>query len=167
MAVGKGKSKRGKNLLLRIPFVPLLLSCRTTSCGKILFRPSSAMAANENAERDWSALDACYQQPKRPNFPINCTIELRHPGLPDNGASNILFRFPAYDRNGGGLQHSIALTACAIVAGNKFTGYLSSTITGPPVAEALNAVLPNPCYYFHPHPNQPGKQKPPTRFARD
>ncbi|KAL8994078.1 MAG: hypothetical protein Q9188_007168, partial [Gyalolechia gomerana] len=112
------------------------------------------MAANGNAERDWSALDACYQQPKRPNFPINCTIELRHPGLPDNGASNILFRFPAYDRNGGGLQHSIALTACAIVAGNKFAGYLSSTITGPPIAEALDAVLPNP-YWPFPHNNLP------------
>ncbi|KAL8647167.1 MAG: hypothetical protein Q9210_005718 [Variospora velana] len=49
----------------------------------------------------------------------------------------------------------MALTACAIVAGNKFDGYLSSTATGPPVAHAFNAVLPGPCYYFHPHPYQP------------
>ena len=110
------------------------------------------------AKRDWSALDVCYQLPKRSNFPVNCTVELRHPGLPDNGASNILFRFPAYDSNGGGLCHSIALTACAIVTGNKFTGYLSSTATGPPVAEALDAVLTGPFYYFHPHPKQPGKR---------
>ncbi|KAL9028102.1 MAG: hypothetical protein Q9196_003475, partial [Gyalolechia fulgens] len=120
------------------------------------------MTMDANGEQDWSTLDACYQQPRRSNFPINCTLELRHPGLPDNGGSNILFRFPAYDRNGGGLHHSIALTACAIVAGNKFAGYLSSTATGPPVAEALNAVLPGPCYYFHPHPKQAGKSESPN-----
>ncbi|KAL8900423.1 MAG: hypothetical protein Q9192_001071 [Flavoplaca navasiana] len=114
------------------------------------------------AKRDWSALDVCYQLPKRPNFPINCTVELRHPGLPDDGASNILFCFPAYDSNGGGLHHSIALTACGIVTGNKFTGYLSSTATGPPVAEALDAVLRGPFYYFHPHPKQPGRDQPST-----
>ncbi|KAL8894619.1 MAG: hypothetical protein Q9207_008454 [Kuettlingeria erythrocarpa] len=108
------------------------------------------------AGRDWSVLDSCYQLPKRPNFPFNCTVELRHPGLPDDGASNVLFCFPAYDSNGGGLHHSIALTACAIVTGNKFTGYLSSTPTGPPVAEALDAVLRGNFYYFHPHPEQPG-----------
>ncbi|KAI4118127.1 MAG: hypothetical protein LQ341_007636 [Variospora aurantia] len=112
------------------------------------------MTTNIDPARDWNTLDACYQQPRRPNFPIRCTTELRHPGLPDKG-SNTLFRFPAYDRTGGGLHHSVALTACAIVAGNKFDGYLSSTATGPPVAHALNAVLPGPCYYFHPHPWQP------------
>ncbi|KAL8741274.1 MAG: hypothetical protein Q9184_008405, partial [Pyrenodesmia sp. 2 TL-2023] len=107
-----------------------------------------------NAPRDWSVPASCYQQPLDPTFPVHCTIELRHPGLPDS-RSNLLFRFPAYDHLNGGVHHSVALTACAIVAGNKWGGYLSETAGGPPAADGLcdgiDTVLTSKRYYFHPH----------------
>ncbi|KAL8918535.1 MAG: hypothetical protein Q9208_007291, partial [Pyrenodesmia sp. 3 TL-2023] len=105
--------------------------------------------------RDWSLPAPCYQQPQDPTFPRDCTIELRHPGLPD-GDSNVLFHFPAYDHINGGVHYSVAFTACAIVAGNKWEGYLSETAGGPPAAEGLSegidTVLACATYYFHPHP---------------
>lgn len=55
----------------------------------------------------------------------------------------------------------MALTACAIVAGNKWTGYLSETAGGPAAADGLregvDQVLTGRCYYFHPHPYTAGK----------
>ncbi|KAL8903466.1 MAG: hypothetical protein Q9207_003901 [Kuettlingeria erythrocarpa] len=107
------------------------------------------------SSRDWSVPAPCYQQPLDPTFPVNCTIELRHPGLADS-RSNLLFRFPAYDRLNGGVHYGVALTACAIVAGNKWTGYLSDAAGGPPAADGLregvDQVLTGKRYYFHPHP---------------
>lgn len=118
--------------------------------------PSAAM----DAPRDWSVPAPCYQQPLDSTFPVNCIVELRHPGLADS-RSNLLFRFPAYDRRHGGVHHSVALTACAIVAGNKWTGYLSETAGSPPAVQGLgegaDPVLTGKRYYFHPHPYIAGK----------
>ncbi|KAL9595271.1 MAG: hypothetical protein Q9219_006547 [cf. Caloplaca sp. 3 TL-2023] len=107
--------------------------------------------ASANPPREWSELLPCFQQALQPNFPHGRTVQLRHPGYAD-GNCNLLFRFPAYDKSGGGLHHNVARTACGIVAGNKWDGYLSSTANGPPVEQELDQVLTGQCYYFHPHP---------------
>ncbi|KAL8931681.1 MAG: hypothetical protein Q9216_007114 [Gyalolechia sp. 2 TL-2023] len=107
---------------------------------------------------DWGAIKTCFQQPTQPHFPTNRTIELRHPGYAQ-GSSSLLFRFPAYDHAHGGLHHHIALTACALVAGNKWNGYLSLTAAGPPVSETHDQVLRGRTYFFHPHPYiSPGRR---------
>lgn len=98
----------------------------------------------------------------RHDYPAHSIIELRHPGLADS-RPNLLFRFPAYDHLDGGVHHSVALTAYAIVAGNKWTGYLSETAGGPAAAnglrEGVDQVLAGRCYYFYPYPYGAGKPR--------
>ncbi|KAL8951631.1 MAG: hypothetical protein Q9222_002411 [Ikaeria aurantiellina] len=109
--------------------------------------------------RDWSTVEPRFEQLQQPGFPFNRTVQLRHPGYAD-GNCNLLFRFPAYDHAGGGLHHNVARTACGIVAGNKWDGYLSSTASGPPVEQHLDQVLTGPCYYFHPHHYHANRDEP-------
>ncbi|KAL9594886.1 MAG: hypothetical protein Q9219_006778 [cf. Caloplaca sp. 3 TL-2023] len=80
-------------------------------------------------------------------------VQIRHPGLPST--RNIIFHFNAYDHPQGGIHHQFAFTACAIVAGNQWDGYLSSTARGEPVGSFEDTpVLTEKDYFYHPHPYQ-------------
>lgn len=50
-----------------------------------------------------------------------------------------------------------ALTACAVVAGNKWHGYLSATIPGPAIQDEI---LIGTYFFFHDHPYAGGEQQP-------
>ena len=52
-------------------------------------------------------------------------IRFRHPGYGDQFDQSVLFEVYAFDDNDGasGLHYQMALTACAIVAGNAWNGY--------------------------------------------
>ncbi|KAL8941989.1 MAG: hypothetical protein Q9216_001922 [Gyalolechia sp. 2 TL-2023] len=76
-------------------------------------------------------------------------ITILHPAYPDN--QNCLFTFKAYDHPEGGLHKVVVLTACGIIAGNIWNGYLSITRNGPPIHDDVY-VLREPVYYFHAHP---------------
>ncbi|KAL8936098.1 MAG: hypothetical protein Q9216_005108 [Gyalolechia sp. 2 TL-2023] len=68
---------------------------------------------------------------------------------------NTLFLFNAYDHQQGGIRHSFALTACGIIAGNIWDGYLSREISGPSVTEGIDEVLIGRNLYYHNHPYSP------------
>jgi hypothetical protein len=73
-------------------------------------------------------------------------IWLRHPGYPDD--SNMLFSFPSSDEDG--IHHETARLACAIVAGNRWDGFLCEDKEGHlRVAAGPNESLRGPSYYFH------------------
>lgn len=82
------------------------------------------------------------------------SISILHPGYPDD--KNCLFLFNACDHPQGGLHKVVVLTACGIIAGNVWDGYLCTTRDGTPVDEAIQ-VLREPVYYFyaHPYPHSP------------
>ncbi|KAL8846569.1 MAG: hypothetical protein Q9221_008352 [Calogaya cf. arnoldii] len=103
------------------------------------------------SEFDWTAVGPRFEQPLRPGFPKGRKICLRHPGYPD--ILNTLLYFPAYDHGSGGLHLGVALAACAIVAGNKFDGYLTASEdrADQAVPHDVNRVLAGNNYYFHPH----------------
>ncbi|KAL8956890.1 MAG: hypothetical protein Q9193_005701 [Seirophora villosa] len=76
-------------------------------------------------------------------------IKILHPGYPDG--KNCLFRFNACDDPRGGLHKVVVLTACGVIAGNVWDGYLSTSHDGPPVDEAIQ-VLRDAVYYFYAQP---------------
>ncbi|KAI4112617.1 MAG: hypothetical protein LQ338_008290, partial [Usnochroma carphineum] len=82
-------------------------------------------------------------------IPSACRVRLRHPGYPRS--KNTLFLFNAYDYPPGGIRHVFALTACALVAGHAWHGYLSYEETGPPVAEGISDILAGDDFFFHDH----------------
>ncbi|KAL9036811.1 MAG: hypothetical protein Q9214_005975 [Letrouitia sp. 1 TL-2023] len=61
---------------------------------------------------------------------------------------NTLFFMYAFDSPNGGLHHATARTACAIVAGNRWDGFLSLTPTGRAIEVADEALLMDNEYYF-------------------
>ncbi|KAL8824592.1 MAG: hypothetical protein Q9170_008109 [Blastenia crenularia] len=73
-------------------------------------------------------------------------ITILHPAYPDD--KNCLFTFEACDHPEGGLHKVVVLTACGIIAGNFWNGYLSTSRDGPPIDEDIY-VLREPSYYFH------------------
>ena len=74
-------------------------------------------------------------------------IQFLHPGYADSGPQ-VLFFLPAADANGC-LHHETARTACAIIAGNRFEGFLSEDQAGQkPVADDPEAGLSLDQYYF-------------------
>ncbi|KAL8913393.1 MAG: hypothetical protein Q9171_001772 [Xanthocarpia ochracea] len=54
----------------------------------------------------------------------------------------------ASDDPTGGLHHATAHTACAIVAGNRWDGFLSQTPTGTPIEVEAEGLLTDWAYYF-------------------
>ncbi|KAL8895723.1 MAG: hypothetical protein Q9207_008043 [Kuettlingeria erythrocarpa] len=100
---------------------------------------------------DWTAVGPRFEQPLRPGFPKGRKICLRHPGYAN--IVNTLLYFPAYDHASGGVHLGVALAACAIIAGNKFDGYLSASEdrADQAVPHDANHVLTGNDYYFHPH----------------
>lgn len=77
-------------------------------------------------------------------------IRFRHPGYKDQ---NILFTLLGHDSPEGGLHHETARLACAIVAGNRWDGYLSISPTGPRIA-ATELLLGSDYYFIVPSPSQ-------------
>lgn len=74
-------------------------------------------------------------------------VYLRHPGYKDTG--NILLALPALDHPQGGIHHETARVACAIIANNRWEGFLTETRTGTPTQAGPNDILRGKNYYFH------------------
>lgn len=87
--------------------------------------------------------------PSISEFAATHRIKILHPGYPDG--KNCLFQFNACDDPRGGLHKVVVLTACGVIAGNVWDGYLSTSRDGPPVDEAIQ-VLRDAVYYFYAHP---------------
>ena len=76
------------------------------------------------------------------------TVGFLHPALPHR--DNFLFSLVANDD--GGLHFGVAHTACAIVAGNAFDGYLSVDDQGTKIEKEWDDILEgNRYYFFVPH----------------
>ena len=58
---------------------------------------------------------------------VTCTVTFRHPGYPDE--HNIIMVLPALDDPEGGIHYETALIACAVVAGNRWDGFLSEQLS--------------------------------------
>ena len=74
-------------------------------------------------------------------------IRFRHPGYPDS--NNILLRLPAFDHPEGGFHYDTAITACGILAGNRWDGWLTESREGPPIVLGPDGILLGSNYYFH------------------
>lgn len=77
---------------------------------------------------------------------LNSRVYLRHPGYSDTG--NILLALPALDHPQGGIHHETARIACAILANNRWEGFLTETRTGQPVQVDSDGILRGKNYYF-------------------
>ncbi|KAG9648243.1 hypothetical protein KCU64_g9860, partial [Aureobasidium melanogenum] len=74
------------------------------------------------------------------------TVTFRHPGYRDE--HNIIIVLPALDDAQGGIHHETALTACAIVAGNRWDGFLREQGTGSRVTTPRDGILKGKDYFF-------------------
>ncbi|KAL8707354.1 MAG: hypothetical protein Q9220_007602 [cf. Caloplaca sp. 1 TL-2023] len=92
------------------------------------------------------------EPPSSVEYDVGNSISILHPGYPDH--ENCLFTFSACDHRDGGLHKNIPLTACAIVAGNTWLGYLSAERDGPPLPATIQ-VLRAKFYYYYPYPFSP------------
>jgi hypothetical protein len=99
-----------------------------------------------------------------PSPPRSYRICFRHPAYPDS--SNVLLSLHAWDQAAGGIHYGLAHTACAIIANNRFDGYLSTARDGSSRIETeWDTCLPSHShgYYFH-VPSPPGKAHTRTYF---
>ncbi|KAK3638524.1 hypothetical protein LTR56_012996 [Elasticomyces elasticus] len=103
-------------------------------------------------------------RPPRPTISIEGTaaehvskrITVHHPGY--TGTSNVLIVLLAADGPNGGLDLEITLTICAILADNRFDGYISrnDAVDASPVRSDEGLLAPGE-YFFHvPHPTIDG-----------
>ena len=95
-------------------------------------------------------------------------IRFLHPGYSDD--HNLLLNLSAFDTLGppyGGIHYGTAFLACAIVAGNSWSGYLTeSTRDGNRVKHQVDAILRSEQYYFHvPIPEDQSSLPAPIRFS--
>jgi hypothetical protein len=90
-------------------------------------------------------------------------IKFCHPAYDQN--CNILFELPAIDHPDGGIHYGLAIDACAIVANNRWDGFLSSTADAeaaplkPPEANGRDSILKIPesgSLYYHLGGPEPG-----------
>ena len=79
-------------------------------------------------------------------------IKFRHPWYSDALGQNILLNLRPYDSEDGGLQYGIAFSACAIVAGNAWDGWLTETKAGEKLVKDWDDLLLGSNYYFHVSP---------------
>jgi hypothetical protein len=77
---------------------------------------------------------------------LNHRVYLRHPGYSDTG--NILIVLPALDHPQGGIHHETARISCAIIANNRWEGFLAETKTGGPAPVGPDGILCGKNYYF-------------------
>ena len=88
--------------------------------------------------------EACSNLARRPTR----WITFRHPWYSDAFEQNILFTLRPYDDKDGGLQYGVAFSACAIVAGNAWNGWLQETKEGDKVKPGWDDLLYGTDYYF-------------------
>nr|POF13595.1 hypothetical protein CFP56_02618 [Quercus suber] len=95
-----------------------------------------------------------FDSPVPSNYRILSTarrLVVRHPGYVDS--NNDLFALVATDGNADapGIQMNIVHTACAVIANNRFDGWLSQSRDPkqPRVAITCSDLLPTGAYYFH------------------
>ena len=75
------------------------------------------------------------------------TVSVYHPFYEEE---KTLLSLGAFDIASGGIHHETLRIACAIIANNRFDGFLSETITpGLPLSKDTDDVLPPGRYYFH------------------
>jgi hypothetical protein len=74
------------------------------------------------------------------------TVMFRHPGY--RGEHNIIMVLPALDNAQEGIHHETALNACAVVAGNRWNGFLCEQRIGSRVLTPRDEVLKGKEYYF-------------------
>ncbi|MCJ1344405.1 hypothetical protein MMC31_002608 [Peltigera leucophlebia] len=74
-------------------------------------------------------------------------ISFHHPGYAH--PNDIFPTLLAPDHSSGGLHHLTALTACGIVAGNRFDGYFSTVPNGKAIEDSPDSVLKGHDYWFH------------------
>lgn len=87
----------------------------------------------------------------------NESIRIHHPAyLP---GATLLLRFRGHDSSSGAIDFNLVHTACAVVAGNRFDGYLSrqDVLDAQPL-EHVSALEPGN-YYFHVPPPLIGNGK--------
>ena len=102
-----------------------------------------------------------YQDPSHADgggkAPINnyFQIRLRHPAYDDT--TNILLVFPGLDHCDGGIHHGTARMACAIIANNRWNGFLTDTRDGERMDIEDNGILRGEDYYFRVGPDADGK----------
>jgi len=77
---------------------------------------------------------------------LNHKVYLRHPGYSNTG--NILIVLPALDYPQGSIYHKTARISYAIIANNRWEGFLAETETGGPAPVGLDSILCGKNYYF-------------------
>ncbi|KAK5687979.1 hypothetical protein LTR17_026599 [Elasticomyces elasticus] len=79
------------------------------------------------------------------------TVSIYHPGYTDHGA--VLFSLPATDGNAQapGVHRDVLHTACALIANNRFDGFISASRNPHTAHDDLDRtqILPTGTYYFH------------------
>ena len=66
----------------------------------------------------------------------------------DSDTGNILMVLPALDHPQGGIRHETARISCAIVANNKWEGFLTEIRVGGRTAVGSDSILHGKNYYF-------------------
>lgn len=84
------------------------------------------------------------------NPPVSRPVRFRHPGY---SSHNIIFTLFGHDSLEGGLYCEFARLACAIVAGNRWDGYFSTSATGLPTEDS-ELLLGSDYYFIVPPPSQ-------------
>lgn len=74
-------------------------------------------------------------------------ITFHHPGYPLG--QDVLLELDGFDHENGGLHVGTALTACGVVAGNRWDGYFTETRLGPPLRLEPDQLLKGRHYFFH------------------
>ncbi|KAL9597960.1 MAG: hypothetical protein Q9219_004791 [cf. Caloplaca sp. 3 TL-2023] len=88
------------------------------------------------------------------------SICFRHPAIP-RAEGNLLFVLDGHDNADGLLHHETAWLACAIVAGNRWDGYLATSPAGPAIDVPKDGLLGEENYYFIvPHPDEGSSYQP-------
>ena len=72
-------------------------------------------------------------------------IEIKHPGY--NDTCNTLLILPPLDA--GGVHHETVRVACAIIAGNRWDGFLTFDKAGELAVPESETILRAPRFYFH------------------
>jgi hypothetical protein len=106
------------------------------------------MSMSDDSVRPRSHYMAPFHEAGGHNIPRDITyrVFLRHPGYSDT--ANILIILPALDHPQGGIHHETARVACAIIANNRWEGFLTETRTGEPASTDPDEILRGTSYYF-------------------
>ena len=75
------------------------------------------------------------------------TIRIHHPGYPED--QSLLLALSGYDDLEGSISFDVALTACAILACNRFDGWISKESTADAPKLIGISLLPPGDYWFH------------------